>query len=126
MSTDISVSRTTYQVENRSWLLSEHGVEPGTTPSATLDVSAFTVTNGYIPSGTVVSELASGKYGPFDAAAASGRHGILFSSISVPANGADVGGAVMVHGFVSYAKLPAGKPALAALKTALPLIHVSA
>lgn len=67
--TDISVQTTSYQVENRSWLLSPHGTEPGTTPSITLDVSAFTANvhypNGYIPSGTNLAKLSSGLYGPY-------------------------------------------------------------
>jgi hypothetical protein len=68
--TDISVLNTAFQVENRSWLLSPHGTDPGTTPSITLDVSAFTAgvhyPNGYIPSGTNLAKItASGLYGPY-------------------------------------------------------------
>jgi hypothetical protein len=68
--TDISVSTVSYQTENRSWLLSSHGTDPGTTPSITLDVSAFTAgvhyPNGYIPSGTPLGKItASGLYGPY-------------------------------------------------------------
>jgi hypothetical protein len=68
--TDISVLSTPYQVEKRSWLLSPHGTDPGTTPSITLDVSAFTPAvhypNGYIPSGTPLARItASGLYGPY-------------------------------------------------------------
>lgn len=68
--TDISVSSVSYQVEKRSWLLSPHGTDPGTTPSITLDVSAFTAgvhyPNGYIPSGTNLAKItASGLYGPY-------------------------------------------------------------
>lgn len=68
--TDISVSTLAYQVDDRSWLLSQHGTDPGTTPSITLDVSAFTAgthyPNGYIPSGTNLSKItANGLYGPY-------------------------------------------------------------
>lgn len=68
--TDISVSTLAYQVDDRSWLLSQHGTDPGTTPSITLDVSAFTAgthyPNGYIPSGTNLAKItASGLYGPY-------------------------------------------------------------
>jgi hypothetical protein len=68
--TYIGVTNTSYQVENRSWLLSSHGTEPGATPSITLDVSAFTQSihypNGYIPSGTPLAKItASGLYGPY-------------------------------------------------------------
>lgn len=68
--TDISVTSTNYQSENRSWLLSPHGTEPGATLSITLDVSAFTAgthyPNGYIPSGTPLAKItATGLYGPY-------------------------------------------------------------
>lgn len=67
--TDIGVYTTPYQVEKRSWLLSQHGTDPGTTPSITLDVSAFTAAlhypDGYIPSGTALSKLTNGLYGPY-------------------------------------------------------------
>jgi len=53
--------------EDRSWLGSAHGTTA--TRTITLDVSAFTegthFPNGYIPSGTVLSELASGLFGPY-------------------------------------------------------------
>lgn len=69
--TDISVLSTPYQVERRSWLLSPHGTDPGTTPSITLDVSAFTAAvhypNGYIPSGAPLGKItATGLYGPYN------------------------------------------------------------
>jgi len=68
--TDISLSTTSYQVENRSWLLSPHGTEPGTTPSITLDISGFTsgthYPNGFIPSGTPLAKVtSSGLYIPY-------------------------------------------------------------
>lgn len=115
--TDISVQTTSYQVENRSWLLGPHGTESGTTPSITLDVSAFTAAthypNGYFPSGIVLGVItATGLYGPYDDTAVDGRAvaaGILFNSPKVP-NVADttkdVGAAMLVHGFVKIAKLP--------------------
>jgi hypothetical protein len=53
--------------EDRSWLGSAHGTTA--TRTITLDVSAFTegthYPNGFIPSGTVLSELASGLFGPY-------------------------------------------------------------
>lgn len=68
--TDVSVLSTSFQVENRSWLLGPHGTGPGDNPSITLDVSAFTPAvhypNGYILSGTPLGKItASGKYGPY-------------------------------------------------------------
>lgn len=129
--TDISVTRTDFQVENRSWLLGPHGTEPGTTPSVTLDISAFTEAdhypNGYLPSGLVVGLItASGLYGPYDDAAIDGTEtaaGILFSSVKVPDSGADPGGAIVVHGFVDPAKLPANNGLDTAARADLSLIH---
>lgn len=138
MSTDISVSTTSYQVERRSWLLSSHGTE--FTPSVTLDVSAFTAAthypNGYIPSGTVLGKLtAGGKYVPFTAGASDGSQtavGILFASVKIPNLldlTKDVGAAVLVHGFVDAAKLPIANNATGggfittAARTSLSLIH---
>ncbi|MGW1059346.1 hypothetical protein [Micromonospora rubida] len=68
--TDISVATVNYQVDKRAWLLSPHGTDPGTTPSITLDISAFTPAvhypNGYIPSGTPLGKItATGLYGPY-------------------------------------------------------------
>lgn len=68
--TDISVVTTPYQVDKRAWLLSPHGTDPGTTPSITLDVSAFTPAvhypNGYFLSGMPLGKItASGLYGPY-------------------------------------------------------------
>lgn len=111
--TDISVSKTSYQVEDRSWLASPHGYGPGETPSVTVSVAAFTegthYPNGYLPSGTVLGKItASGLYGPYDNAASDGREvaaGILFGSLPLKGR-VKVGGAVIQHGFVTQSKLP--------------------
>lgn len=68
--TYIGVETTSQPVDDRSWDLSPHGSEPGTTPSITLDVSAFTAAthypDGYIPSGTPLGKItATGLYGPY-------------------------------------------------------------
>lgn len=151
--TDISVSTVAFQSERRSWLYGLHGTDPGTTPSATLDVSAFTAAshypNGFLPSGLVLGRItATGLYAPynptFDAdPVAAGQQGdgrevaagILFASVRIP-NLADltkdVGGALLVHGFVRISKLPiapgtAGGGFLdAAAQNALRLIHFTA
>jgi hypothetical protein len=147
---DISVSTTAYQVENRSWLLSPHGTDPGTTPSITLDISAFTAAShypdGFIPSGIVLGRItATGLYAPYDNAfdadpATAGQQGdgrevaagLLFSAVKVPNTAdttIDVGGALLVHGFVNAGRLPiaagiAGGGFLdAAGQADLPLIH---
>jgi hypothetical protein len=118
MSTDISVSTVaSYQAEKRSWLLSSHGTEPGTTPSINLDVSAFTAAthypNGYLLSGIVLGKItATGKYGPYVDAAVDGTGtaaGFLFSSVKVPNTAdttKDTNGALVAHCFVDAAKLP--------------------
>lgn len=117
--TNIARKVTTYAVEDRSWLRGPFGTGPGENPGVTLDVSTFTIpADGYIRSGTAVSKLPSGLWGPFDAAKT--EHGLLFSSL-VATNG-NVGGAVLVRGDVNSARLP-GSPNVAALKTALPLIR---
>lgn len=68
--TDISVTTTSYQVEDRSWLMGPHGVGPGDNESITLDVSAFTANthypNGYIKSGEPLARVASGLYVPYE------------------------------------------------------------
>ena len=131
MSTDISVHSSSYQVEDRSWLVGTHGVDA--TPSVTLDITKFTKNthypNGYIPSGTAIGKVtATGLYGPYDNAASDGREtnaGILFSSVRAidTATGnalAKVAGARFVHGVVNTAKLPAAVDANG--KADLPLI----
>lgn len=136
MSTDISVHKTTNQVERRSWLLSPHGTEPGTTPNVTVDfqlVPSNRRPEGYLPSGTVLGKVtATGKYGPYDNTATDGREvaaGVLFSSLKTPDTiTAGVGGAIVVHGFVGVSKLPwtTGPGALdTAGRADLPLIHFS-
>lgn len=68
--TYIGVETKNQPVDDRSWDLSPHGSEPGTTPSITLDVSAFTAgthyPDGYFPSGLPLGRItATGLYGPY-------------------------------------------------------------
>lgn len=138
--TDISVSTTDYQVEKRSWLLSEWGTGPGENPSVVLDVSAFTPAthypNGYFPSGLALGKITAtstgGKtvVGPYDDAAVDGRavcFGLLMSATKVP-NPADttkdIGGAAVVCGMVKLSKLPIALDA--AGQTDLKLVHFTA
>lgn len=108
------VISTSYQVEQRGWLASGHGTEPGATPSVTLNISLFTAAthypNGYIPSGTVLGKVtATGLYGPYDDAAVDGRNtavGILFDSENVRTGQTQATSAILVHGFVEKARLP--------------------
>lgn len=121
MTTDITVRKTDYQVEKRSWLLGPDGTEPGRTPSITLDLAAFPTNrypDGYIPSGTVLGKItATGLYGPYDNTLDTGlevARGLLFSSINVPAATGKVGGALLKAGDIDATKLPwsSGKGAL--------------
>lgn len=110
MTTDISVSSTSYQVENRSWLLDhDHLIKL----NVTLDIAAFTegthYPNGFIPSGTVLGKITTGGlYGPYDNVAEDGTEvaaGILYSSVNVKSGAIKVGGAALVHGVVKESKL---------------------
>ena len=120
--TYIGVESTSFQVEDRSWLLSQWGQGPGENPSCVLDVSTFTAgthyPNGFFPSGlalgviTAASDATKTVVGPYDNAAADGRQtfvGFLHSATKVP-NPADttkdVGGALVVCGMVKLSRLP--------------------
>lgn len=132
MSSDISVRSTSYQVDNRQWLVGTHGVD--VTPGLTLDISKFTKSthypNGFIPSGTALGKVTtSGLYGPYDNTASDGREvcaGLLFSfcrAVDQQGNtNSKVGGARFVHGVVNAAKLPANSGIDTAGKADLPLI----
>lgn len=64
---DITLRTESWTVEDRSWLASRDGTE--FTFSITLDTSAFTEGThypaGFVASGTVLSKLSSGLYGPY-------------------------------------------------------------
>lgn len=113
--------------DSKDWLASPHGTEPNAMPSVTVDTALFPAgakTDGYIPSGTPITETATaGVYGPFDSAAPAGRrHGILFQYIDTSHGDLHFGTAMLVHGYVFGAKLPGGAPS-AAVRTALPLVY---
>lgn len=116
MSSDISVRSHSYQVDNREWLIGQHGVD--LTPSVTLDISKFTKNthypNGFIKSGTPLGIVtATGLYGPYNDGASDGTEvcrGLLFSFVrAIDEFGTTltkVGGARFVHGAVKESKLP--------------------
>lgn len=116
MSSDISVRSHSFQIDDRAWLIGQHGVD--LTPSVTLDITKFTKNthypNGFIKSGTPLGVVtATGLYGPYNDAAADGTEvcrGLLFSfarAIDEFGNTlAKVGGARFIHGAVKEAKLP--------------------
>ncbi|WP_431941674.1 head decoration protein [Nocardia grenadensis] len=112
--------------ENRSWLQSAHGTDPNANPGVTLDVSKFTEAthypDGFVRSGIVLGQVTATKlYGPYDPDATDGREtakGHLFGSLGVKGK-AKVGGALVVHGFVNAARLPANHGLDADARTAL-------
>lgn len=123
--TDISVVNTgDYQVEKRDWLAGPHGTEPGANPTITLDIALFTEAThypkGYIPSGTAVSKVAAGTWGPYDATKT--EHALTFASVNAK-GGSKVATGGYVHGFVYAAKLP--QPLDATARADFPLIHFS-
>lgn len=106
------VTDPTYGSDKRSWLLSLHGTEPGATPSVTLDAAKFKdiAKDGYVPSGTVLAldtttSLAI-PYNPTATGDAKKAAGLLFGALPIRAGVARVGGARLIHGFVSAKKLP--------------------
>jgi hypothetical protein len=126
VTTRTGLTTTTYQAPKRDWLLGLHGTEGGANPSATLDVSTFTAgthyPNGYIPSGTCVSRLASGLWTFFDTTNGL-EHGLTLGDVTVNAADLtqDAATGILKHGFVAYAKLPAGgRPIVATARTNMP------
>lgn len=132
MTTRTGVTRTNFQSPKRDWLLGLHGTEGGMNPTATLDLSALIdggyAPNGYVPSGTVVSRVASGLWGPFDSTVTGLEHGLTLGDVRADAANPtqDAATGVLKHGAIAYAKLPAvGRPTAAALRTALPQLDVA-
>lgn len=107
--------------EDLSWLGSAHGLEMS--DSVTLDRAAMTaawVTDGVVPAGAIVRRVnATGRYAPF--AAGDGPAGIVIGPVRVGASGNPVG-AVIRHGQVIIAKLPATSGYGAGVAAALPLV----
>jgi hypothetical protein len=110
--------------EDLSWLGSAHGLTM--TDSVTLDRATMTaqwLTDGVVPAGAIVRRNnASGRYRPFGDAGADGDTGILVGPVMTGAAGNPVG-AVMRHGEVITAKLPATSGYTAAVNAQLPLVR---
>jgi hypothetical protein len=113
---DLTVRTVSHQAEDRAWLGSAHGTD--CTESITVATSEFTrarhFPNGFIPSGTPVALITSGDkagtYGPYDPAKTNGQQtlaGHLFSSVAVTEPGPNIGAALLWHGAVLIARLPA-------------------
>ncbi|WP_311208731.1 MULTISPECIES: head decoration protein [unclassified Aeromicrobium] len=101
-----------YVAEQRAWLAGPHGMEPGTTPSTTLDLSKFSDAKfaEVIKSGCVLGKVTgTDTYGPYDPAATDGRAtavGLLVNSFSTVRNKAGRFNARVIHAFVNESKLP--------------------
>lgn len=120
--TSIAVETTSFYADDRGWLLSQWGQNPGENPSIVIDVSAFTKAthypNGYIASGEPLGKItatSSGDkivVGPYDDAAVDGRQtciGLLHSAVKVPDvsdNTKDTNGALVKCGFIKESRLP--------------------
>lgn len=96
MVTDITVRNSPYGAEDRSWTIGEHGFDAS--DNVPLDFTLFSHANftatNQIKSGCVLGKVtATGKYGPYDAAATDGRQNPvyhLFNTVTIPANNATV------------------------------------
>lgn len=108
--------------EDLSWLGSAHGVEMA--DSITLDragLDAAWTTLGYVPAGAIVRRLAAtGRWLPF--AGGDSTTGILISPVIIGAAGNPVG-AVISHGQVIVAKLPASSGYAGGVAATLPLVQ---
>ena len=118
----------TFLNENQSWIGKTDALRDA--DSITLDRSLFdlaaTFDDGFIPSGVVLGRVtAGGLYGPYDDAAVDGRGvavGFLVASIAYDRDSAataDLPAALMWHGEVVEANLPAGNGLNAAGKADL-------
>lgn len=111
---DITVVSQSYGSEDRSWLMGPHGVEAGTTPSTTIDLSKFTDAKfaDTIKSGCVLGRItATGLYGPYDPAAVDGRQTARRLTMNTysrkPGDGAKrIADGGVIHAFVNKARLP--------------------
>lgn len=124
---NLSTTTETWGNEDLSWLGSAHGLEMA--DSVTLDratMNAAWLTDGVVPAGVILGRItASGRYGPYDNAAVDGRAvaaGLLISPVMTGAAGNPVG-AIISHGQVITAKLPATSGHDAAAEADLPLVE---
>lgn len=118
---DLAITSKSFGTDKLDWLFTPHGTESAL--GVTLNGSTFTgtYTDGKIPSGVPVSKItASGLYGLYDDATAGGQDvfvgHLLTPQPCIAVDGAthNVGGAVLLHGFIREAKLPAVWAALGA------------
>lgn len=110
---DLTLRSDTFGADDKSWLGSAHGTDA--TIPVTLDTSAFTAgthyPDGYFLSGLALGKItASGKYAPYNGAAADGTEtlaGFLYAPVKAPTDTTvDPSGALLVHGMVRTSRLP--------------------
>lgn len=106
---DISIKSRSFDGGDISWLGSSHGTDAAR--SITLDVAKFTKAthypDGVLKSGLPLTKGTSGKYEPFTGDDGSKLAGFLLTPVDVAATATAVAGALLDHGRVKTAKLPA-------------------
>lgn len=126
---DLAIVTKSFATDKLDWLYTPHGTDSAL--GVTLKGTGFTgtYTDGKIPSGVPLSKrTADGLYTLYDNATANAGDvfvGFLLSPqecIAEDGTTHDVGGAMLLHGFIKEAKLPAywaalGGTAIAAAKT---------
>ena len=119
---NIAQTTETWGNEDLSWLGSAHGTTM--TDSVTIDRALMTagwLTDGVVPAGAILRRVAAtGRWAPW--AGGDDIAGILVSPVMVGASG-NPQGAVMRHGQVIIAKLPATSGYAAGVPATLPLIQ---
>ena len=102
----IETTETTYGGGDYTWLKSARGTEHPKT--GTLDVSTFTIANGYVPSGTPVSfNSGSGLYEPAaETASADTLAGFVWHNVSATTTGSDQPAAILTDATVDASEVP--------------------
>lgn len=115
---NLKITQEAYGTDSKAWMKSQYGFD--TARPCTLLLTAFAATeqiNGMIPSGVLVGKItASGLYGPYDNAAATGVEvaaGILLNEVRITRDANDTpaldraASAFVWQGIVDTTKLPA-------------------
>ena len=126
---NLATKTETWGNEDLSWLGSAHGLEMADSVTidrtAALAVTAW-ATDGVVPAGAVLGKVtATGRYAPWVDAAVDGSGvaaGLLISPVMLGASG-NPQGAIISHGQVIVAKLPASSGYAAGANADLPLVQ---
>jgi hypothetical protein len=109
------MKRETFQAGDMSWLDSPHGINNARTDL--LDVSTFTVTDGFIKSGTPVAKVGGVLVPYVSAEGTTTNAGVLYGHVltdQAVVGTSDFAVPVFKHGRVITAKVPAGADAFTA------------